>query len=43
MAFLFSGLISGCSTPKSNQNAMIEPGTEHKIQEIVVSGILPSV
>jgi len=43
MVFLFSGLISGCSIPKSNQNAMIDPGTEEKMQEIVVSGELPSV
>jgi CubicO group peptidase (beta-lactamase class C family) len=40
---LTSGILSGCSTQKSNKNSIIEPGTEQKIQEIIVSGELPSV
>ena len=43
VVFLTSGILSSCSTPKSNQNSIIKPGTEQKIQEIVLSGDLPSV
>lgn len=43
VVFLISGISSGCSTTKSNQNSILSPGTEQKIQEIVVSGDLPSV
>lgn len=41
--FLISVLYCGCSAVKPNQNLIIDSTVEQKIQEIVVSGELPSV
>ncbi len=43
VVFLISGILCSCSTLNPNRNLIIDSAIEQKIQEIVVSGELPSV